>query len=182
VLGSSADTLLAPLRELRPEMDTFASVPASSLVRMHMDPEQPTPGGGQSALLDELPQAARDRLIEVAGADAQTTLFLTAELRQLGGALSRPRAGGGSLGRIDGQFQFITGGFMLGDAAKQTIEDCRRNLEAMAPWSRGRQYLNFQEDPVDPATGFDPEAWAKLVAIRQEVDPERLFRANHEIG
>jgi len=36
-----AESILASLRELGPEMDTFARVPAASLVRIHMDPEGP---------------------------------------------------------------------------------------------------------------------------------------------
>ena len=36
---ASAEALLAPLRALGPEMDTFARVPSASLTRLHMDPE-----------------------------------------------------------------------------------------------------------------------------------------------
>ena len=45
VLGTEdeANEILAPLRELGPEIDTFATVPAASLVRLHMDPEPPMP-------------------------------------------------------------------------------------------------------------------------------------------
>lgn len=39
-----AAELLAPLRALQPELDTFARVPAAALSRIHMDPEGPTPG------------------------------------------------------------------------------------------------------------------------------------------
>jgi len=176
-----AERMIAPLRELRPEIDTFARVPAASLIRLHMDPEQPTPGGGRTALLDAMPAAAQDRLIEAAGAEADSSLFLGAELRHFGGALSRRQPGGGSLGRVDGQYQLLCGGMMLGEMAARTIADCDRVVEATAPWSRGRQYLNFQEEPVDPATGFDTSSWATLVAIRDRVDPDRVFQANHEI-
>ncbi|MFK3978990.1 FAD-binding oxidoreductase [Micromonospora sp. NPDC050397] len=183
VLGDDAEAerILAPLRELGPELDTFARVPAGSLVRLHMDPEQPTPGGGRSALLDELPPDAVDRLVEAAGADSGSSLFLMAELRQLGGALGRPQPGAGVTARIDGGFQLICGGMMVGEMAKQTIADCERVLDAMAPYSRGRQYLNFQEEPVDPSTGFAASDWETLVRIRRAVDPGGLFQANHEI-
>ncbi|MFG1995435.1 hypothetical protein ACGFJ7_36220 [Actinoplanes sp. NPDC048988] len=39
-----AERLLAPLRELKPEIDTFARVPSRVVSRIHMDPEEPTPG------------------------------------------------------------------------------------------------------------------------------------------
>ncbi|WP_211349424.1 FAD-binding oxidoreductase [Micromonospora pisi] len=165
VLGDDAEAerLLAPLRNLGPEMDTFARVPAASLIRMHMDPEQPVPGGGRSSLLDELPPAAVDRLVEVAGADSGNSLFLMAELRQLGGALGRPQPGAGATAMLDGRFQLIAGGMMIGELAKQTIADCERVVDAMAPYSRGREYLNFQEEPVDPSTGYDASAWERLI-------------------
>ncbi|GAB2808063.1 FAD-binding oxidoreductase [Actinoallomurus bryophytorum] len=178
---AEAERFLAPLRELSPEIDTFGRVPAASLMRLHMDPEQPTPGGGRSSLLDEFPQAAVDRLVEVAGADSGSSLFLGAELRQLGGALGRPHPGAGALAKLDGRYQLIAGGMMVGESAKQTIADCERVVDAMAPYSRGRQYLNFQEEPVDPSTGFDTSAWQELLRIRTAVDPDGLFQANHEI-
>jgi FAD/FMN-containing dehydrogenase len=178
---AGAERLLAPLRELSPEIDTFGRVPAASLARLHMDPEQPTPGGGRSALLDGLPSAAVDRLVEAAGADSGSSLFLAAELRQLGGALGRPQPGAGALPKLDGGYQLITGGMMMGELAEQTIADCERVITTMAPYSRGRQYLNFQEEPVDPSTGFDTSAWQELLRIRRAVDPNGLFQANHEI-
>jgi FAD/FMN-containing dehydrogenase len=178
---TEAGRILAPLRELSPEIDTFGRVPAASLIRLHMDPEQPTPGGGRSALLDDLPPSAVDRLVEVSGADSGSSLFLAAELRQFGGALGRPQPGAGALAKLDGRYQLIAGGMMMGELAKQTIADCERVITAMTPYSRGRQYLNFQEERVDPSTGFDPSTWQELLRIRTSVDPNGLFQANHEI-
>lgn len=42
-MGTEEDgaALIRPLRELGPEIDTFALVPASALSRLHMDPEHP---------------------------------------------------------------------------------------------------------------------------------------------
>ncbi|MDP9844377.1 FAD/FMN-containing dehydrogenase [Streptosporangium lutulentum] len=178
---AEAERILAPLRELGPETDTFGRVPAASLMRLHLDPERPTPGGGRSSLLDELPPAAVDRLIEVAGADSGNSLFMKAELRQLGGALGRSQPGAGATARLDGRFQLITGGMMVGELAERTVADCERVVTAMAPYSRGRQYLNFQEEPVDPSTGYDAPTWEELLRIRKAVDPGGLFQANHEI-
>jgi FAD/FMN-containing dehydrogenase len=43
-------------------------------------------------------------------------------------------------------------------------------------------YLNLAERRVDPASGFDAAAWARLRAIRAEVDPTGLALANHPFG
>jgi FAD/FMN-containing dehydrogenase len=55
-LGPAADgaALLAPLRGLGPERDTFASVPPVVLGDLAMDPLDPVPFQSTSALLDEL--------------------------------------------------------------------------------------------------------------------------------
>ena len=42
-----ASRLLKPLRKLGPEMDTFATIPASRLQELHMDPPEPVPGLAQ---------------------------------------------------------------------------------------------------------------------------------------
>ena len=43
------------------ERDTFGRVPAPSLVRMHMDPEGPTPSVSNTAMLDGLPDPLSTR-------------------------------------------------------------------------------------------------------------------------
>jgi FAD/FMN-containing dehydrogenase len=81
VLGDDdeAERILAPLRQLAPELDTFARVPAPSLVRLHMDPEGPTPVVSRSALLGDLPDAAFDALLGTAGPDSGSSLLVAAE-------------------------------------------------------------------------------------------------------
>jgi len=98
-----AREILADLRALQPEMDTFARVPASSLVRLHMDPEGPTPGVSASTLLAGLPEPAIESFLALTGRGSGSTL-LAAELRQLGGALGRPAEGAGALPMLDGRF------------------------------------------------------------------------------
>src|SRR4051812_35705841 len=42
---------VAPLRELRPMMDTVTTIPIAELSRLHMDPEGPAPGVGDGTML-----------------------------------------------------------------------------------------------------------------------------------
>jgi hypothetical protein len=51
----------------------------------------------------------------------------------------------------------------------------------MAQYQTGRQYLNFAEHPVDPATAYSASTWQRLRQIRSSVDPHGLFIANHPI-
>ena len=49
----------------------------------------------------------------------------------------------------------------------------------MAPFGTGRSYLNFQENPVDPASGFDPVEFGRLVTLKSALDPDGVLVGNH---
>jgi hypothetical protein len=107
---------------------------------------------------------------------------LTAELRQLGGALARPHEGGGVLSHLEGEFVTFAGGVAatpeMGAAAHA---DATKLTTALEPWSNGRQYLNFAENVVDPRAAYQGSAWTQLAGIRSAVDPEGVFAANHPV-
>jgi len=183
VLGSDerGAELLAHLRALRPEIDTFERVPAASLARLHMDPEGPTPFASDSSMLGSFSDAAVDAFVDTVGPDATTSLLL-AELRQLGGALGQPHEGGGVLSHLDGAFITFAGGIAatpeLGAAAHA---DAVRLTQALQPWSNGRQYLNFAETSVDTRAAYAQDVWRQLAGIRSAVDPHGTFVANHPV-
>ncbi|MEA2449916.1 MAG: hypothetical protein QOG63_1848, partial [Thermoleophilaceae bacterium] len=54
-------------------------------------------------------------------------------------------------------------------------------IDAMAPYGHGGRYLNFAEHRVDTRSAYSEDAYTRLQAIRAQVDPDALFRANHEI-
>jgi hypothetical protein len=183
VLGDDAPAaeLLAPLRALAPEFDTVARVPAASLVRLHLEPEGPTPGYASSMLISELPDAAIAAVIEATGPQSGTRLAVT-ELRQLGGALARTDPASGALSSLDGAFLALGLG-LDGDPAvwPQLREDAARYLAALEPWASGRQYLPMLDERTDTRKAFPPGVHAKVSAIRSAVDPEGLFVAQHDV-
>jgi hypothetical protein len=83
--GEGAE-LLAPLRELRPELDTFSIVPPSALGHLHMESEHPEARLADDGLVGELDPQAIDALLAVTGPESQSPLA-TVELRHAGGAL-----------------------------------------------------------------------------------------------
>jgi FAD/FMN-containing dehydrogenase len=173
--------LLAGLRAHRPVMDTFARVPASSLVRLHMDPEGAAPAVSDSAMLSGLPGAAVDAFLETAGPDATTTV-LAAELRQLGGALGRPAEGGGVLDRLDGEFaSFAVAIAATPELGAQGHADAVRFNDALRPFGTGQELLNLAENPVDAARAYPKERWTRLQRVRGAIDPQGIFAANHEV-
>lgn len=177
-----AAELLAPLRALSPELDTFARIPTTAVTRIHLDPEGPTPGVSDHLLLDDFDASTAAALIASAGPDSGTTL-LSAEIRHLGGALGRPDPAGGALNQLPGNYA----GFFVAIAATpelgvQGLADGRRAVAALESWSSGRRFLNFTEEAVDPASAFDPAALARLRAVRANLDPVGVFAANHDLG
>ena len=183
VLGSDerGEEILRGLRALRPELDTFGRVPATSLVRLHMDPEGPSPFTSDSRMLGSFPGAAVDAFLAEAGPDATTSLLL-AELRQLGGALARPHEGGGVLSHLEGQFVAFGGAIAATpEMGAQGHADATALMGALDPWSNGRQYLNFAENVVDARDAYADSAWRQLAGIRSAVDPMGTFVANHPV-
>ncbi len=77
---------LEPLRALRPELDTCSLVPPSALGHLHMEPEHPEARLADDGLVGELPAAAIDDLLAVAGPGSHSPLT-TVELRHASGAL-----------------------------------------------------------------------------------------------
>jgi FAD/FMN-containing dehydrogenase len=176
-----AAEVIADLRALEPEMDTFARVPAPGLVRLHMDPEGPTPGVSRTTILSELPEAAIETFLALTGPGSGSTL-LSAELRQLGGALSRPAEGAGALPLVDGKFVlFGVAVAMTPEMGAQGHADATALVDAMTSYTEGSHYLNFAETPVDVSRSFPAEAWQRLKAVRTMADPAGTVVANHRI-
>jgi FAD/FMN-containing dehydrogenase len=181
VLGedSFAAEVLAPLRALSPEIDTTGRVDAASLVTLHLEPEGPTPAYASSTLVSGLPDAAIAAILEAAGPLSGNSLGIV-ELRQLGGALSRPAPEGGILSALDGAFLAL--GIGLGsDPADWPREraDAARFLGAVEPWASGREYLPMLDDSTDTRKAFPPDVHARLSAVRRAADPHGLFMAPH---
>ena len=151
VQGDNPADVIAPLRALGPEMDTFAMVPATSLVRLHQDPEEPMPFVSDTALIDALGAEAIAMVLEFAGPGSGSPL-LSVELRQLGGALRRPATHHGAAAMIDAQFVLFAGSLAMDpDMGAMIAGYAGGFVDAMQPWSARGQYLNFAERAVNTA-------------------------------
>lgn len=178
----SGRELLRPLLELDPEIDTFAVVPAEALSHLHQDPPHPVPAIGNGWLLGDLDTEAVARLVTTAAMDG-TSPLLSVELRQLGGALGVAAVNGGALSHVEAPFALFAIGVPMGPVTPGAIDARIDDLQlALAHWSTGKSYLNFTERRIDPQGLFADGVYDRLVEIRQQVDPEGLFRANHPVG
>ncbi len=183
-LGSEAEgaELVAPIRALGPEIDTVATIPAAALQHVHMDPEHPVPGLGNGMLLDDLPAAGIDALVAAAGPGSGSPL-LSVEVRQLGGALATPAAGGGAVSHLDADFAvFGIGIAMSPEQGAAVTAHVGVVHEALAPWEAETAYLNFTERGVPGDNMFGPYAHHRLRAVKAAYDPADLFRSNHPVA
>src|SRR5436190_3250335 len=106
---AEASKLLKPLRKLKPEMDTVATIPATELQTLHMDPPHPVPGIGDHMLLRDLTRAGIESVVAAAGAESASPL-LSVEFRHLGGALGRAELGNGATASLDAAFALFAVG------------------------------------------------------------------------
>jgi FAD/FMN-containing dehydrogenase len=171
--------LLAPLRALGPELDTFATIPASTLDRLHMDPEQPVPGRGDGMMLDDLPPEAVAEATAIMGPGSP---LLSVEFRHLGGALARTSPDHGVLGSLEGAYLMFAVGMAptpeLGEAVEHQVALLQR---ALMRWDSGRMYLNFAEGARSGRSLFGEDGYARVRRVKTEVDPDNVFHANHEV-
>jgi FAD/FMN-containing dehydrogenase len=179
-IGSQEDgeALLAPLRALEPEFDTFDVMPSASLSLVNMDPDFPVPYAGDGALLSSLGPETIDRLVE----SFVGSSLLHAEVRHLGGAVAVGSPDHGALDRIEQPFIFFTFGLAFDPEMHAGVEEhAGQVFAAIAPWNSGKRYMNFTEVRADTRTMFSEEAHERLLAVKAAYDPSGRFLANHPI-
>lgn len=182
--GDEADgaELIAPLRALGPEIDTFSTIPAPALAHLHMDPEQPVPGKGDGMLLGKLSAELIDTFVQTFTGPTGSAL-VSAEIRQLGGAVARPAPEHGALGSIESPYVMFAVGMAptpeLGAAVEAQVAGLK---DALSPWRTSHEYLNFVERPVDSRTLYAHEyTYRRLQAVKAKYDRQDMIQANHPI-
>lgn len=170
-----ADAVLAPLRNLNPQIDTFAITPVPALAALHMDPPDPMPSLSCSALLAELPEDAVDALVDAAtrGPGAMLT---SVELRQLGGALDRGRRNAVAGCRALLYAVAIT---PVPEAVAAAQAACAAVSEAVRSVRSPMEVRTFTETRIAPERLFDDDS--ALAAAKREWDPGDLVHAAHSV-
>jgi hypothetical protein len=178
----AASTILQPLRELNPVMDTFRTMPAADLEQLHMDPDHPVPGYGDGMLLRELDAEAIDAMVTIAGVNARSPL-LSVEIRHLGGALADARPEHGALAKLDAKFGMFAVGMTPTPESRTAVAlHVDAVKRALAPWDPGRTYLNFTETRSPGSALWGAEAYKRLRRVKAKWDPEDVVRSNHPVA
>lgn len=183
-VGDQADgeELIEPLRALRPEIDTIATVPVTALSHLHMDPPQPVPGSGDGMVLGQLSAGAIDDFVDSAAGDAGSAL-ISAEIRHLSGALARPAPEHGALAAIESPYLMFAVGMAPTPEAAAVVESQVDGVKAaLAPWRGKHDYLNFVERKVSARSFYPNEiTYRRLRAVKAKYDPADMVQSNHPI-
>lgn len=160
--------LLAPLRALAPEDDTFAPAAPPAIDALHFDVLGDRPVVYDHLLLDDLPPEALDALLEAAGPGAGFPL-LDVELRHLGGALNDRNRHAGALGALDTGYGLV----VAADPVAASI--AREACDAASPWAAGHIFVSFigQSSVTDDV--FTSDALRRLEAVKRLYDPDDRF-------
>ncbi len=187
VNGSEAEgaALLAPMLESGEVLlSGVGALPVTAIDAIHQDPQDPLPAWERGALLSALTAEAVDRLLQTAGPESGSPLAMV-ELRLMGGALGRqPRVPNAVSGR-EGAFSLLTLG-MLTPELEQLVPRAGAAVHAaLSPWLTGTVPVNWLGDAATPeqvGRAWRPEVHARLLRVKQQVDPENLFRFGHALG
>lgn len=176
-----ADKLLAPLRALEPEIDTFDQVDPSALGVLHMDPEDPMPYEADHMLLDDFTAESARELVKAAGPGSDSPLAVV-ELRHMGGALDRPAPHHGARSTLPAGFMYFAIAPVMPELPPEVTDAALKRVRAVVePHKAGADYLNFTEVPGKLADFFDARTFAKIEAIKAEYDTGNVFQGNFEV-
>ena len=133
--------VLAPLLAVAtPVLDTMGPMPFAALGAIHMDPVDPIPAVEVSAVLGELPEAAVDTLLALAGPEADCPQIMV-EVRQLGGAMrSGPDA---AFVQREAAFTVHAVGLAVPPVREAAEAHGAALVRALEPWSSGGMLPNF---------------------------------------
>jgi hypothetical protein len=183
-LGSEteANRLLSRLRQLPAQVvDTVGTVPLSQLGGIAAEPVDPMPTQEYSELLHGLDDAALDRLVDVAGADADVPLAVV-QIRHLGGALARATAEDGPHGAVTEEYSVFCLGVPVAPGLPEAIEAAFGQVRtALGEQRSGRTLFNFLGAESDLGSTFSPDARARLREVKAATDPAGVFRSNRPV-
>jgi FAD/FMN-containing dehydrogenase len=173
--------ILAPLRALGPEMDTFAMIPAAALGQLHMDPAEPVPASGDGGLLADLPPDAINELVALAGPHVESPL-LSVEVRHLGGALAREDPDAGAQGKLDAGYAWYAAGFTPTRDRNRAVRSHVQAIKAALGAWRGRyDYYNFVESPSGADQLLPASSYRRLREIKARYDPGQAIVSSHPV-
>lgn len=172
--GSAAEgeRWFAAMRAAAPViLDDVADKPYTAIDSVHTDPLDPTPAYEAGHVLTDFPQEAADALLALTGPAAASPQILV-EVRQLGGAFSRPGEHPSAFASRDAAYSLLT----VGIADVPGVEDhAAAILSAMDPWVGSHRLPNFTFTPEEYVDAYDEVTLARLRRTIRTYDPDGVM-------
>ncbi|WP_016909554.1 FAD-binding oxidoreductase [Streptomyces xiaopingdaonensis] len=166
-----------------PLLDTVRTMPYTEAGSIHHEPPDPMPTFDRNSALTDLTDATADALLAHCGPRSEAPYVV--ELRHHGGAYARPDEDGIPVTGRDAAFLLFTTSLLEPGDYRQARAEHDRLHEAAAPWATHRTFVNFLGVDDAPhtrvATAYEPDAYARLRALKAAYDPTNLFRVNYNI-
>ena len=176
--------LLQPVRGAAPVLiDDVHRRPYSEADAIHQDPVNPVPFWETGGLLHAFTGESVERLLAVAGRDAELPL-LVVEVRLMGGQLARQPEHPNAVPGRDAAYNLFAVGIDVPPTATAVRAAGAAVLDALRPELTGRHMANFIGSTTDPAVvlnSYEPETARRLQALKRAWDPTDTFRIGHVV-
>jgi FAD/FMN-containing dehydrogenase len=184
---SSGETVLEPLRRFgSPVADTFNPIPYINFQAL-LEPSFPP--GLQNYWKSSFLRDLSDEVIEILGEGFRSVPSPTSALalEQMGGAVSRVPADATAFNHRKDPFNaLIVSSWSDPGENEKHISWTKHLWQALQSHSSGGVYVNYlgqemDEGPDRVRAAYGPDKYARLLALKQEYDPENLLRLNQNI-
>jgi hypothetical protein len=176
--AAEGERLLAGLRSAAPVLlDGVGVMPYAAVDAVHADPVDPMPVHERAALLHDLPAEAVQALLAAAGPGSGSAQIIV-EVRQLGGALSRPGPHDSAYSHRSAAYSLLTVGVPGTPGLPESTEAV---LGALAPWSTGGLPPNFGAAVDAVERRYDAPTLARLRAAVETYDPSGVMAVGRAI-
>lgn len=181
--AQEGERLLTPMRAAAPALiDTMRDLPYREVGSITNDPSEPASLWDDSCVLREFTPDTVDTLLRVAGPEVDVPITVI-QLRQLGGAFSRPPRQPTAVDR-DGAFALGVIAAYESGSGEVVPATVGRLLRELRPWSTGRVALSFSGSirrPEEIGRAWSEQTYAKLLKVKRRYDPDNVFRAGFAI-
>jgi FAD/FMN-containing dehydrogenase len=162
-----------------PMANLFGAIPFKDADTISDDPKDPIPATARSLIVNELSDDVISILLKLAFPQNESTPLFATEIHHGGGAMARADNNAVSYSQHDAPFILNMVGLIPNPEASLAYTEIANVMKSeMEPYSTGGVYLNFlsgDEKWNQTKDAFTPEAFKRLITLKNRYDPENLF-------